>query len=87
MVRLEGRAGSGALNLLKTTVLYNTERVVFMVCSYISMNLMKGKGGGSEKKGLQVMGPDVVTDESHVVPYSPHQVFIIPAHSFDLTNK
>ena len=48
---------------------------------------MKGKGRGSERKGLQVMGPDVVTDESHVVPYGPHQVFIIPIHSFNLTNK
>ena len=86
-MRLEGRAGTGALNLLKTTELYNTERAIFMVCSYISMKLMKGKGGGSERKGLQVMGPDVVTDESRVTPYSPHQVFIILAHSFDLTNK
>ena len=85
------KAGQGmeqkALNLLKTTELYNTERVIFMVCSYISIKLMKGKGRSSEKKGLQVMGPDVVTDESHVVPYGPHQVFIKPAHSFNLTNK
>ena len=76
-----------ALNLLKTTELYNTETVIFMVYSHISIKLMKGKGRGSERKGLQVMGPDVVTDESRVVPYGPHQVFLIPAHSFNLTHK
>ena len=74
-----------ALNLLKTIELYNNERVMFIVCSYILIKLMKGKGRGSE--GLQVMGPDVVTDESRVIPYIPHQVFIIPTHSFNLTNK
>ena len=60
---------------------------IFMVCSYISVKLMRGKGWGNEKKGLRVMGLDVVTDESCVVPCSPHQAFIIPAHSFNLTNK
>ena len=72
--------------MLNTTEL-RILKVIFMVCSYISIKLMKGKGRSSEKKGLQVMGPDVVTDESHVVPYGPHQVFIKPAHSFNLTNK
>ena len=75
-----------ALNLLKTTELYNTESDIYGMQPYLN-KLMKGKGRGSERKGLQVMGPDVVTDESHVVPYGPHQVFIIPIHSFNLTNK